>query len=232
MSSSLPEIQTVDLDAYARGDAAARAAECAKTAASLHATGCLYVKDARVAAADNERFLDLLERYFAASDGQRDARPELHYQVGVTPAMVERPRDHCARVAGFDLPNKPLTLCPPEADPKWRYFWRVVRARRDSLCFGVGPPARLVLLLTQCPYPAPHTAHHIPQGPRPASSRFPQLNHEQVIPPDFADEWEAVMDMWGSKILEAVTGVAALAAEGFGLPADAFTKRMQVGVCG
>ena len=36
------------------------------------------------------------------------------------------------------------------------------------------------------------------------------------------------MDMWGSKMLETVTGVAALAAEGFGLPADAFTKRMQV----
>lgn len=124
----LPEIQAVDLAAYTRGDAAARAAECAKAAASLHATGCLYVKDARVAAVDNERFLDLLERYFAASDGKRDARPELHYQVGVTPAMVERPRDHCARVAAFDLPDKPLTLCPPEADPKWRYFWRVVRA--------------------------------------------------------------------------------------------------------
>lgn len=124
----LPKIQTVDLDVYTNGDAAARAAEGAKAAASLHATGCLYVNDSRVAAADNERFLDLLERYFAASDGKRDARPELHYQVGVTPAMVERPRDHCARVAGFDLPNKPLTLCPPEADPKWRYFWRVVRA--------------------------------------------------------------------------------------------------------
>lgn len=34
-----------------------------------------------MASADNERFLDLLERYFAASDGKRDARPELHYQV-------------------------------------------------------------------------------------------------------------------------------------------------------
>lgn len=75
------EIQTVDLDAYQHGDADVRAAECAKAAQSLHATGCLYVKDARVAAADNERFLDLLERYFAASDGKRDARPELHYQV-------------------------------------------------------------------------------------------------------------------------------------------------------
>jgi hypothetical protein len=71
----------VDLDAYRHGDPATRAAECAKAAESLHATGCLYVRDSRVAAADNERFLDLLERYFAASDGKRDARPDLNYQV-------------------------------------------------------------------------------------------------------------------------------------------------------
>lgn len=76
-----------------------------------------------------------------------------------------------------------------------------------------------------------HTHIYTHKGPRPASSRFPQLNHAQVVPPDFAGEWEAVMDMWGAKMLQAVTGVAALAAEGFGLPADAFTKRMQVCVC-
>ncbi len=77
----LVEVQTIDLDKYRDGDATTRVAQCAKAAQSLHATGCLYVRDSRVAAADNERFLDLLERYFAASDGQRDARPELHYQV-------------------------------------------------------------------------------------------------------------------------------------------------------
>jgi hypothetical protein len=43
--------------------------------------------------------------------------------------MIERPRDHCGKVAKFAPADKPLTLCPPEADPKWRYFWRVVRAR-------------------------------------------------------------------------------------------------------
>ena len=35
--------------------------------------------------------------------------------------------------------------------------------------------------------------------------------------------------MWGAKMLAAVTGVATLAAEGFGLPPDAFTQRMQAG---
>ena len=85
----------------------------------------------------------------------------------------------------------PLTLCPPEADPKWRYFWRV------------GP---------------------LPPTP----SQFPQLNTTPVVPPDFP-EWNQVMDMWGEKMLAAVTGVAAALAEGLGLSADAFTKRMECG---
>ena len=37
------------------------------------------------------------------------------------------------------------------------------------------------------------------------------------------------MDMWGYKMLDAVMGVARMAAEGFHLPSDAFTSRMQNG---
>ncbi len=188
----LPAIETVDLDAYyhTHAPSSSREAECAKAARSLRTTGCLYVKDSRVQEADNHAFLDLLERYFAASDGVRDARPELHYQVGVTPAMVERPRNHCARATALPLPHRPLTLCPPEADPKWRFFWRI--------------------------------------GPVPPTSHFPQLNNAAVVPPDFPG-WTATMDMWGHKMLDAVTGVAAMAAEGLGLAPDAFTRRMEFG---
>jgi hypothetical protein len=42
-------------------------------------------------------------------------------------------------------------------------------------------------------------------------------------------QWCAVMDDWGSKLLGAVQAVAAMAAVGFGLPADAFTSRMALG---
>ena len=31
---------------------------------------------------DNETFLSMMERYFALSDGVRDARPEYQYQIG------------------------------------------------------------------------------------------------------------------------------------------------------
>jgi hypothetical protein len=42
-------------------------------------------------------------------------------------------------------------------------------------------------------------------------------------------QWCTVMDDWGSKLLGAVEAVAAMAALGFGLPADAFTSRMALG---
>lgn len=48
------------------------------------------------------------------------------------------------------------------------------------------------------------------------------------MPPDFESEWRPTMDMWGHKMLDATTAVAAMAAEGFGLQPDAFTKMMQV----
>lgn len=42
-------------------------------------------------------------------------------------------------------------------------------------------------------------------------------------------EWSEVMDDWGTKMLAAVSTVAEVVACGLGLPADAFTSRMQMG---
>lgn len=54
-------------------------------------------------------------------------RPDLSYQVGVTPEKKEFPVNHCTLMEelGVDLDNKPLSLCPPEVDLKWRYFQRI-----------------------------------------------------------------------------------------------------------
>lgn len=103
----------------------AAAAEIAKVADALHKYGCLVIKDPRVDERHNSQFIDMLERYFDLSDGKRDARPEYSYQVGVTPDGTERPRDHCARAATLDPEHRPVSTCPPEADPKWRFFWRI-----------------------------------------------------------------------------------------------------------
>lgn len=99
-------------------------AECKKVAQALHQFGLVIIKDPRVSEADNDRFINLMERYFEGSDGIRDARPEHHFQVGVTPAFTEKPRDHCFRLGAYGPDDKPLSPCPPELDPKWRFFWR------------------------------------------------------------------------------------------------------------
>lgn len=104
-------------------------AECAKVAEALHKYGICIVRDPRVLEADNSRFLDMMERYFFLSSGGagriRDQRPEYAFQIGVTPEGTERPRNHCARIGSMTPGNKPLSPCPPELDPKWRFFWRV-----------------------------------------------------------------------------------------------------------
>ncbi|EIE25459.1 Clavaminate synthase-like protein [Coccomyxa subellipsoidea C-169] len=65
-------------------------------------------------------------------------------------------------------------------------------------------------------------------GPRPAQTKFAELNAEPVIPQGFP-EWREVMDDWGTKMLATVSTVAEVVACGLGLPADAFTSRMHMG---
>ncbi|KAG5189780.1 hypothetical protein JKP88DRAFT_197518 [Tribonema minus] len=96
-----------------------------QAADSLHRYGVVLVRDPDVREEDNAAFIDMMERYYEQSDGVTDARPELSYQVGVTPGGVEVPRDHCDAVTAMPASARPATVCPPEADPKWRFFWRV-----------------------------------------------------------------------------------------------------------
>lgn len=104
-----PEVRVVDLEAVLAARDGARAGTsgeggehtwargggevarlCAEVAESLRSTGCVVVRDPRVAAADNARFLDMMERYFAqdAELKMAQARPELHYQVRDSAPLV------------------------------------------------------------------------------------------------------------------------------------------------
>lgn len=60
----------------------------------MEKTSCLLIRDPRVSEADNNIFLDTLEKYFEQEHDvkMKDARPDYHYQVGVTPEGVEFPR--------------------------------------------------------------------------------------------------------------------------------------------
>lgn len=120
------KLPVVEFDAFYSKDADPERymKECQKVADAFHHYGLVCLRDPRVSEADNNRFLDMMEQYFETSDGIRDARPEYAFQVGVTPDGKEKPRDHCRFVGAYGPDDKPLSPCPPELDPKWRFFWR------------------------------------------------------------------------------------------------------------
>ncbi|MEW5300726.1 MAG: hypothetical protein WDW36_003636 [Sanguina aurantia] len=88
------------------------------------------IRDPRVDVNANKEFLALMEEYFARSKEEKEvqARPELHYQVGVTPSGVEVPRclvDTDMQEQIRRLPEGSRATQPTGPDLKWRYFWRV-----------------------------------------------------------------------------------------------------------
>lgn len=65
-------------------------------------------------------------------------------------------------------------------------------------------------------------------GPAPKKTNFPLLNMNAVIPSEIP-EWSEVMDAWGNKMLDTLQTVSEMAALGFDLPIDTFTKRLSYG---
>lgn len=88
------------------------------------------MKDPRCSTLDNDLFLDMMERYFEKPDEfkRKQERPQLHYQVGVTPEGVEVPRslidEQLQQKIRMISPNSQPSI-PTSKDPKWRYMWRV-----------------------------------------------------------------------------------------------------------
>lgn len=108
--------------------------ECKKVIESLHKYGIIIVKDPRISAKDNDKFLDMMEFYFEQTHETKmeDSRPKLHYQVGVTPEKTEQPKPHCNTTQSFDILHRPVSLCPPEKDSKWRFFWRIGERPKET----------------------------------------------------------------------------------------------------
>ncbi|XAR54337.1 Flavonol synthase [Bertholletia excelsa] len=103
---------------------------CEEVSRSLSETGALLVKDPRCSAEDNDRFIDMMERYFERPEDFKrlQERSHLHYQVGVTPEGVEVPRSLVDREMQKKLQSMPKEFQPATPvgpDPKWRYMWRI-----------------------------------------------------------------------------------------------------------
>ncbi|XP_044491134.1 uncharacterized protein LOC123215127 isoform X2 [Mangifera indica] len=103
---------------------------CKQVSQILKETGALLVKDPRCTVEDNDRFLDMMEKYFERPKEFKllQERPDLHYQVGVTPEGVEVPRslvDEEMQGKLKAMPKEFQPSLPTGPDPKWRYMWRV-----------------------------------------------------------------------------------------------------------
>lgn len=105
---------------------------CRQIVESFHHTGVLIIRDPRVNEQANWTFIDMMEQYYQRAGQQlyngeqvAEVHPELHFQIGATPEYIERARDHCTRMNGLPEDSKAVSLCPPQFDAKWRYFWRI-----------------------------------------------------------------------------------------------------------
>lgn len=74
-------IDLVDISSYLANPEVSE--DCRRVAASLKDYGAVLIRDPRVESRDSDKFVDLMERYFAQPDDVKleDARPHLFYQV-------------------------------------------------------------------------------------------------------------------------------------------------------
>ncbi|KAG2076908.1 Clavaminate synthase-like protein [Suillus decipiens] len=166
--------------------------ECNKAADALITYGALLVHDSRVSEKDNDTFLDLIEDYFAQpmEDLQKDERPDIHYQVGVTLENTEKPKcavdEPCLDIiANLDPAERPLDVSGHHPDPKCRFFWKM----------GTPPPY-------ETEFPALNAPNVVPQAP------------------GISEKWEFTMEKWGHSMKNAVENIAEMTAIGLGLPRE------------
>lgn len=98
-ASKALDITVVDTSSMLNGKP--NAEQCKKVVEGFYKHGVIAIKDPRVDESKNQEFLELMTRYFKMQGdryyrGEKlaDARPEVGYQVGVTPELKERARVH------------------------------------------------------------------------------------------------------------------------------------------
>lgn len=196
-------LPVIDLDVYLNNplDSAAVQEECRRAADALITYGALVLHDSRVSETDNTSFLDLLEDYFAQPTEllQKDERPELSYQVGVTLDNTEKPKcavdEPCLDVIKrLDPDQRPLDISAHSPDPKCRFFWRMAEH----------PPYETV-------FPGLNAPNVVPQA-----------DH-------IKERWEPSMNKWGSSMKDSCSRLAEMAAVGLGLAPEAFSEAGKYG---
>lgn len=72
-----------------------------------------------------EHYFEHVSKKFYSGSALADAKPEYHYQTGVTPEKIERARNHYEKVKDLPEEDKALSEFPPTYDAKWRYMWKI-----------------------------------------------------------------------------------------------------------
>lgn len=78
------ELPVIDLAPYLEKELDSQIKSlCCEVSRTLKETGALLVKDPRCTAEDNDRFIDMMEKYFQQPEEFKrlQERPHLHYQV-------------------------------------------------------------------------------------------------------------------------------------------------------
>lgn len=117
----------VDLEPYLDGSVAGTKHACSRLVNILRAQSFVIVYDPRVSNVDNDRYLDMMERYFSQPEEvlRKDERPDVYYQVGVSKGQ-EKPRDHRAYISTMPVQDWPhITPLDYSGDPRWRFFRRL-----------------------------------------------------------------------------------------------------------
>lgn len=236
LPTDLHEIGLADLSVYLSSPSSSSAlAECKKVADSFIHTGAVLIRDPRATSLLNTRFLDLLEAYFAQDLEQlrEDERPEMSYQVGVTLENTEKPvclrKQSCGEVIqGLREEERPVDLEGHETDPKMRFFWKMVNEARSGLeatttLDAVAQAASAEKMMGESELTSSelgNTSEPNTNTSKPASFE----NANNVIPSAFADSWASIMNDWGQKMVQAVSGVSEMLAIGLGLLPNTYTS--------
>jgi hypothetical protein len=118
---------------------------CKKIVEGFYKHGVVAIKDPRVDERKNQEFLDMMARYFKKRSEQfyrgdklEDCFPEHGYQVGVTPELVERAREHEDTIGKHFNKERVLsahTACH-SSTPTQRRKMEILLANRRTDCQG------------------------------------------------------------------------------------------------
>jgi isopenicillin N synthase-like dioxygenase len=190
MESVLKSMQPIDLQRFMT-KAPGWEEDCKQLTENFVNYGVCLVKNPNVREEHNEKFIDMMakyfesraERFYKGDKLEGEVFPEKAYQFGATPELIEKARCHEKLVNSLTPENKPRSPIIPIKDHKWRFFWNISGSKerkdytvKEDFVTGTG----------------------------------------QVIPKDFP-EWEATMNMWGGYMIDTCLLAAEMITQGLGL---------------